>query len=183
MMVNQTGMASPSFRFATLPCAHYRTATSVHHASFPIWLDCLFALAAKRLHGAVPWTPFALFLTSFHRTASVVTHLHISTCQHALLTFTKYRPGPSGDNVPSTLSGDILIMATDAYLQIDGIKGESMDSAHQGWIELTLAHWGVVQPRSSRVSASGGHTAGHCEHRTLSLTKLADLASPTLMQH
>jgi hypothetical protein len=27
-------------------------------------------------------------------------------------------------------------MAIDAYLQIDGIKGESQDSAHQGWIEL-----------------------------------------------
>jgi type VI secretion system secreted protein Hcp len=26
-------------------------------------------------------------------------------------------------------------MAIDAYLQIDGIKGESQDSAHQGWIE------------------------------------------------
>ena len=25
-------------------------------------------------------------------------------------------------------------MATDVYLQIDGIKGESQDSAHQGWI-------------------------------------------------
>lgn len=28
-----------------------------------------------------------------------------------------------------------------------------------------------------------GHTAGHSEHRTLSLTKLADLAPPVLMQH
>ena len=30
-------------------------------------------------------------------------------------------------------------MAIDVYLQIDGIKGESQDSAHQGWIELTSA--------------------------------------------
>jgi type VI secretion system secreted protein Hcp len=74
-------------------------------------------------------------------------------------------------------------MATDAYLQIDGIKGESADSGHQGWIELTSAHWGVTQPRSSSVSTAGGHTAGHSEHRTLSFTKLADLASPVLMQH
>jgi type VI secretion system secreted protein Hcp len=74
-------------------------------------------------------------------------------------------------------------MATDAYLQIDGIKGESADSGHQGWIELTSAHWGVTQPRSSSVSTAGGHTAGHSEHRTLSFTKLADLASPLLMQH
>lgn len=35
----------------------------------------------------------------------------------------------------------------------------------------------------SSQSTGGGHTAGHCEHRTLSITKLADLASPILMQH
>jgi type VI secretion system Hcp family effector len=74
------------------------------------------------------------------------------------------------------------IMAIDVYLQIDGIKGESQDSAHQGWIELTSAHWGVVQPRSATVSTGGGHTAERCEHRSLSLCKLADLASPILMQ-
>lgn len=74
-------------------------------------------------------------------------------------------------------------MATDAYLQIDGIKGESADAGHQGWIELTSAHWGVMQPRSSSVSTAGGHTTGHSEHRTLSFTKLADIASPVLMQH
>lgn len=74
-------------------------------------------------------------------------------------------------------------MALDAYLQIDGIKGESADSAHQGWIEVASTHWGVTQPRVTTVSTAGGHTAGHCEHRTLSLTKLADLASPVLMQH
>lgn len=74
-------------------------------------------------------------------------------------------------------------MAMDVYLQIDGIKGESSDSAHQGWIELMSAHWGVVQPRSASVSTGGGHTSERCEHRTLSVSKLADLASPILMQH
>ncbi|MGF6275578.1 type VI protein secretion system component Hcp [Massilia sp. UYP11] len=38
-------------------------------------------------------------------------------------------------------------VATDVYLQIDGTKGESQDSAHRGWIEVTSAQWGVVQPR------------------------------------
>lgn len=73
-------------------------------------------------------------------------------------------------------------MAIDAYLQIDGIPGESNDSAHQGWIELTTAHWGVRQPKSATASTSGGHTAERCEHRTLSISKLVDLASPMLMQ-
>jgi len=73
-------------------------------------------------------------------------------------------------------------MAIDVYLHIDGIKGESADSTHQGWIELTSANWGVAQPKSATASTAGGHTAERCEHRTLSLTKLADLASPILMQ-
>lgn len=73
-------------------------------------------------------------------------------------------------------------MAIDVYLHIDGIKGESADSSHQGWIEVTSAHWGVSQPKSATASTGGGHTAERCEHHTLSLTKLADLASPILMQ-
>lgn len=73
-------------------------------------------------------------------------------------------------------------MAIDVYLQIDGIKGESADSAHTGWIEITSANWGVNQPRSNTVSTGGGHTAERCEHRALSFSKLADIASPVLMQ-
>lgn len=74
-------------------------------------------------------------------------------------------------------------MASDAYLQIDGIKGESADAGHQGWIELTSVSFGVMQATVGSKSTAGGHTAGHCEHRTLSLSKIADLASPILMQH
>lgn len=62
-------------------------------------------------------------------------------------------------------------------------KGESADSAHQGWIELSSVNMGVVQPRSATASTGGGHTAERCEHRTLSISKLADLSSLTLMQH
>jgi type VI secretion system secreted protein Hcp len=73
-------------------------------------------------------------------------------------------------------------MATDAYWQIDGIKGESADTGHQGWIEILLRSLDVIQPKASSASTAGGHTVGHCEHRTLSLSKLVDLASPGLMQ-
>ncbi len=73
-------------------------------------------------------------------------------------------------------------MAIDVYLQIDGIKGESADSTHQGWIELTSAQWGVRQPKSATASTAGGHTAERCEHQSISITKLADLSSPLLMQ-
>lgn len=73
-------------------------------------------------------------------------------------------------------------MAIDVYLQIDGIKGESADSAHPGWIELTSAQWGVKQPKSATASTAGGHTAERCEHQSIAITKLVDLSSPILMQ-
>ena len=73
-------------------------------------------------------------------------------------------------------------MAIDAYLFIDGVKGESADAEHTGWIELTSATWGVKQPRSATASTAGGHTAERCEHKTLAVTKLADLCSPMLLQ-
>jgi type VI secretion system secreted protein Hcp len=74
-------------------------------------------------------------------------------------------------------------MAIDVYLQIDGIKGESTDSTHQGWIEVSSAQWGVVQPIHASGSGTGGRTTGRSEYRSMSLAKLADLASPALMQH
>lgn len=74
-------------------------------------------------------------------------------------------------------------MAIDVYLQIEGIKGESQDSTHRDWIEIIQAQWGVSQPVISAGSATGGRTTGRSEYRTLSLAKLADLASPVLMQN
>jgi type VI secretion system secreted protein Hcp len=41
-------------------------------------------------------------------------------------------------------------MAIDVYLQIDGIQGESTDSAHQGWIKLS----------SAQSEVESGNTAG-----------------------
>lgn len=73
-------------------------------------------------------------------------------------------------------------MAIDVYLFIDGIKGESTDSSHQGWIEVTSAQWGVKQPKSATASTAGGHTAERCAHRSLTVRKLADLSSPLLLQ-
>lgn len=60
-----------------------------------------------------------------------------------------------------------ITMAIDVYLFIEGIKGESTDSTHPGWIEVTSAQWGVKQPKSTTASTGGGHTAERCEHRSL----------------
>jgi len=73
-------------------------------------------------------------------------------------------------------------MAIDVYLQIDGIKGESMDDRHKDWIECKSVSWGVAQPKSATSSTGGGHTAERCEHQDIVLQKLADLASPVLLQ-
>ncbi|CAH0279221.1 Major exported protein [Massilia sp. Bi118] len=73
-------------------------------------------------------------------------------------------------------------MAIDVYLQIDGIKGESADDKHKDWIECKSVDWGVIQPKSATSSTGGGHTAERCEHKEIELLKLADLASPVLLQ-
>lgn len=74
-------------------------------------------------------------------------------------------------------------MAIDVYLQIDGIKGESTDGSHKDWIECKAVHWQVIQPKSATASTAGGHTAERCEHKDIVITKLADLASPLLLQN
>jgi type VI secretion system secreted protein Hcp len=73
-------------------------------------------------------------------------------------------------------------MAIDVYLQIEGIKGESSDDKHQGWIECAAVQWGMTQPRSATASTGGGHTAERVEMDEVTLIKHADLASPILMQ-
>jgi type VI secretion system secreted protein Hcp len=73
-------------------------------------------------------------------------------------------------------------MAIYVYLQIDGIKGESSDDKHKDWIECKSVSWGVKQPKSATASTGGGHTAERCEHQEVVIEKMADLASPILMQ-
>jgi type VI secretion system secreted protein Hcp len=73
-------------------------------------------------------------------------------------------------------------MAIDVYLQLDGVKGESMDDKHKDWIECQSVHWGITQPRSATASTAGGHTAERAELKEVTFSKVADLASPLLMQ-
>jgi type VI secretion system secreted protein Hcp len=73
-------------------------------------------------------------------------------------------------------------MAIDVYLQIDGIKGESMDDTHKGWIECSTVSWGIHQPKSATASTGGGHTAERVEMANIVFRKEADLSSPILMQ-
>jgi type VI secretion system secreted protein Hcp len=73
-------------------------------------------------------------------------------------------------------------MAADAYLQIEGIKGESADERHRDWIEVSNVSWSVNQPRASTVSTAGGHTTERASLSDLTFRKLADVSSPILQQ-
>lgn len=73
-------------------------------------------------------------------------------------------------------------MAIDVYLQIDGIKGESTDAQHKGWIECEAVNWAVTQPKSATASTAGGHTAERCELSDITFSKIADASSPLLLQ-
>lgn len=63
-------------------------------------------------------------------------------------------------------------MATDYYLEIDGIDGESTDPGHKGEIEILSYSWGAVNP-----PAGGGAT----EIEDMAFRHRIDKASPKLM--
>lgn len=73
-------------------------------------------------------------------------------------------------------------MAADFYLQLDGVKGESNDSKHPGWIECISINWSITQPKSATASTGGGHTAERAELSEISISKLVDVSSPLLAQ-
>jgi len=74
-------------------------------------------------------------------------------------------------------------MAIDAYLHIDGIKGESTDDKHKSWLEVFKVTGSVHQPRAAAVSTAGGMTTGRAALSDITFEKLADVASPILHQH
>lgn len=70
----------------------------------------------------------------------------------------------------------------DAYLQIDGIKGESTDERQKDWIEVSKVQYSIFQPRAEVVSTGGGHTSGRADLFPITFKKLADISSPVLLQ-
>jgi type VI secretion system secreted protein Hcp len=84
----------------------------------------------------------------------------------------------NGRSIIMTRSDNMI----DAYLHIEGIKGESTDDKHKDWIEVAHVAYGVHQPRAATVSTAGGHTSGRAELQDIMFKKLADLSSPILLQ-
>jgi type VI secretion system secreted protein Hcp len=70
----------------------------------------------------------------------------------------------------------------DAFLQLDGIPGESTDDKHKDWIEIVSFNHGVTQPVSSTRSSAGGATTGRAAHDDFTFSCLIDKAYPKLVE-
>ena len=72
-------------------------------------------------------------------------------------------------------------MATDFFLVLDGIKGESQDSKHKDQSEIIS--WSCGASQSGTTHSGTGSGGGKCAVHDLSLTKYTDKSSPVLWQH
>jgi type VI secretion system secreted protein Hcp len=66
----------------------------------------------------------------------------------------------------------------DAFLKLDGIKGESADHKHKDEIDIESFSWGMSQTGVSATGGGGG--AGRVKVHDISFTKRTDVSSPLL---
>ena len=69
-------------------------------------------------------------------------------------------------------------MAFDAFLKLDGIKGESQDHKHKGEIDIESFSWGASQTGSSHTGGGGG--AGKVDVHDIHFVKKIDSSTPLL---
>jgi len=72
-------------------------------------------------------------------------------------------------------------MATDYFLKLDGIKGESKDSKHKDEIDILSFSWGASQTGTS--AHGGGAGAGKVAFQDFHFVMKMSKASPLLLQH
>jgi type VI secretion system secreted protein Hcp len=70
-------------------------------------------------------------------------------------------------------------MAVDMFLELDGVKGESVDKAHKGKIDILSWNWGLSNSGTFHHGSGGG--AGKASFNDISITKYIDAASPNIM--
>jgi type VI secretion system secreted protein Hcp len=70
-------------------------------------------------------------------------------------------------------------MAVDMFIKIGDIKGESLDDAHKGEIDVLAWSWGMSQSGTMHIGGGGG--GGKVSIQDLSFTKWVDKATPNLM--
>jgi type VI secretion system secreted protein Hcp len=67
--------------------------------------------------------------------------------------------------------------ASNIYLKLDGIDGESLDDDHKDWIELQSWNWGVDNPASFATAQGGQATQAHIS--ALNVQKVLEKGSVT----
>lgn len=70
--------------------------------------------------------------------------------------------------------------ASDMFLKIEGIEGESLDSVHAGEIDVLAWSWGMTNSGSMHVGEGGG--TGEPSFQDISVTKYVDKTTPNLVQ-
>lgn len=71
-------------------------------------------------------------------------------------------------------------MASDYLLELDGIKGESLDEKHKDKIEIDSFSWGVTN--AGNMGRGGGGGTGKADFHDISFVKQTDKASPLLVK-
>ena len=71
-------------------------------------------------------------------------------------------------------------MASDMFLEIQDIPGESTDDKHKNWIEILSFSGGVTQAVAGAASTGGARSAQRCDHSDFSFMKTLDKATPKL---
>ena len=71
-------------------------------------------------------------------------------------------------------------MAIDMFLKVDGVTGESKDSNHTGWTDITSFNWGANQPGNMSVGGGGG--AGKVNFADLSVNALIDKSTTAILK-
>jgi len=75
----------------------------------------------------------------------------------------------------------VNIMAIDMFLKVDGVTGESKDSNHNGWTDITSFTWGSSQPGNMAVGGGGG--AGKVNFNDLSVDALIDKSTTAILKY
>jgi len=71
-------------------------------------------------------------------------------------------------------------MAQDIFLKINGIDGESMDSAHKNEIEVLSWDWQILQESNMHMGSGGG--SGKATVKDMNFVHHVDRSSPNLMK-
>jgi type VI secretion system secreted protein Hcp len=73
-------------------------------------------------------------------------------------------------------------MATNFFLNLDGIKGESTDDTHKEQIQVLSWSHSFNQPTSQTRSGAGGGTVEQANHADFSITKYIDAATDDILK-